>query len=101
MFFVVKYFTGWPKKTEIRVFSALLIVKKDVKLGFRVYFYFILEGVLTVRFCRLILPFDVKLCRIFENLSVTLSQGCNARKVNCGCVYSAYTLKPVLSGRNL
>ena len=29
------------------------------------------------------------------------SQGCNARKVNCSCVYSAYILKPVLSGRNL
>ena len=29
------------------------------------------------------------------------SQGCNARKVYCGCVYSAYILKPVLSGRNL
>ena len=28
-------------------------------------------------------------------------QGTNARKVNCGCVYSAYILKPVLSGRNL
>ena len=29
------------------------------------------------------------------------AQGTNARKVNCGCVYSAYILKPVLSGRNL
>ena len=29
------------------------------------------------------------------------TQGCNVRKVNCGCVYSAYILKPVLSGRNL
>ena len=28
-------------------------------------------------------------------------QGFNARKVNYGRVYSAYTLKPVLSGRNL
>ena len=28
-------------------------------------------------------------------------QGTNARKVNCGRVYSAYILKPVLSGRNL
>ena len=28
-------------------------------------------------------------------------QGSTARKVNCGCVYSAYILKPVLSGRNL
>ena len=28
-------------------------------------------------------------------------QGTNARKVNCGFVYSAYTLKPVLSGRTL
>ena len=27
-------------------------------------------------------------------------QGYNARKVNCGGVYSAYILKPVLSGRN-
>ena len=28
-------------------------------------------------------------------------QGYNARKVNCGRVYSEYILKPVLSGRNL
>ena len=28
-------------------------------------------------------------------------QGYNARKVNCSCVYSAYILKPVHSGRNL
>ena len=30
-----------------------------------------------------------------------INQGCNVRKVNCGCVYSAYILKPVLSGWNL
>ena len=30
-----------------------------------------------------------------------VSQGYNARKVNCSCMYSAYILKPVLSGRNL
>ena len=28
-------------------------------------------------------------------------QECNARKVNCSCVHSAYILKPVLFGRNL
>ena len=28
-------------------------------------------------------------------------QGYNERKVNCSCVYSAYILKPVLSGWNL
>jgi len=28
-------------------------------------------------------------------------QGTNARKVNCGRVFSAYILKPVFSGRNL
>ena len=28
-------------------------------------------------------------------------QGCNVRQVNCSFVYSAYILKPVLSGRNL
>ena len=32
---------------------------------------------------------------------VNYGQGCNVRKVNCSFVYSAYTLKPVLSGRNL
>ena len=32
---------------------------------------------------------------------ITIYQECNARKVNCGRVYSAYILKPVLSGRNL
>ena len=37
----------------------------------------------------------------FSRLVFQLFQGCNARKVNCGCVYSAYILKPVLSGRNL
>ena len=31
----------------------------------------------------------------------TRYQGCNVRKVNCSFVYSAYILKPVLSGRNL
>ena len=31
----------------------------------------------------------------------TPDQGCNARKVNCVSVYSAYILKPVLFGRNL
>ena len=30
-----------------------------------------------------------------------IHQGCNARKVNCGRVYSAYILKPVLFERNL
>ena len=29
------------------------------------------------------------------------NQGFNARKVNCSSVYSAYILKPVLSGRSL
>ena len=28
----------------------------------------------------------------------TVNQGTNARKVNCGRVYSAYIVKPVLSG---
>ena len=28
-------------------------------------------------------------------------QGNKARKVNCGCVFSAYILKPVLFGRSL
>ena len=31
----------------------------------------------------------------------SLNQGTNARKINCGRVYSACILKPVLSGRNL
>ena len=30
-----------------------------------------------------------------------VTQGTNARKVNFGCVYSAYISKPVLAGRNL
>ena len=30
-----------------------------------------------------------------------MNQGTNGRKVNCGCVYSAYILKPVLSGPKL
>ena len=32
---------------------------------------------------------------------IRYDQGYNARKVNCCCVYSAYILKPVLSGQNL
>ena len=31
----------------------------------------------------------------------TYAQGNNARKVNCGCAFSVYILKPVLSGRYL
>ena len=34
-------------------------------------------------------------------LIVAIDQGYNARKVNCGRVYSAYILKSALSGRNL
>ena len=37
----------------------------------------------------------------FECLKGLTTHGYNARKVNCSCVYSAYILKPVLSGRNL
>ena len=37
---------------------------------------------------------------LYTNIDM-LYQGTNARKVNCGRVYSAYILKPVLSGRNL
>ena len=42
---------------------------------------------------------STKLEEIF--LTIWLQQGYNARKVNCSCVYSAYILKPVLSGRTL
>ena len=35
------------------------------------------------------------------DLKCKQSQGYNAREVNCSGVYSAYILKPVLSGRNL
>ena len=52
--------------------------------------------------------FHLKLYSIFQDLSrrsietgFWQIQGCNARKDYCGCVYSAYILKPVLSGRNL
>ena len=38
---------------------------------------------------------------LVSNWFLDFRQGCNVRKVNCGCVYSAYILKPVLSGRNL
>ena len=37
----------------------------------------------------------------FTTVKAELTQGYNARKVNCSCVYSAYILKPVLSGRFL
>ena len=32
----------------------------------------------------------------YYNRLTSSVQGCNARKVNCGCVYSVYILKPVL-----
>ena len=35
------------------------------------------------------------------SLRTLVDQGYNSRQVNCSCVYSAYILKPVLSGRNL
>ena len=39
---------------------------------------------------------------MFRNkLTGRLKQGYNARKDNCGRAYSAYILKPVLSGRKL
>ena len=38
---------------------------------------------------------------VTESYNESYHQGYNARKVNCSCVYSAYILKPVLSGRNL
>ena len=37
-------------------------------------------------------------CTLHKDYS---AQGCNVRKVNCSFLYSAYILKPVLSGRNL
>ena len=36
-----------------------------------------------------------------KNFKDLPAQGCNVRKVYCSLVYSAYILKPVLSGRNL
>ena len=40
--------------------------------------------------------------RVKDNIYIdTQAQECKARKVNCGCVYSVYILKPVLFGRNL
>ena len=51
-----------------------------------------------------------KVCAITLKLKGTVNvisndppfvQGCNVRKVYCSLVYSAYILKPVLSGRNL
>ena len=45
----------------------------------------------------------VQLCAVrflVKDEKVYRAQECNARKVNCGRVYSAYILKPVLLGRN-
>ena len=36
-----------------------------------------------------------------KSLKKNLYQGYNTRKVNCNCIYSAYILKLILSGRNL
>ena len=38
---------------------------------------------------------------LIRKIETIKTQGYDARKVNCSCVYSAYILKPVLSGRNL
>ena len=44
---------------------------------------------------------NVRVCMLaLAGQTVGRNQDCNARKVNCSCVYSAYILKPVLSGRN-
>jgi len=48
------------------------------------------------------ITFDVQKFQTNLKLRIQgINQGCNARKVNCGRVYSAYILKPVLFGRNL
>ena len=44
---------------------------------------------------------DTKLLVMDNGLKDSAEQGCNARKVNCGRVYSLYILKPVLFGQNL
>ena len=46
-------------------------------------------------------PLHVKLFTNKKQRKDHSLQGFNARKVNCGRVYSGYILKPVLSGRNL
>ena len=45
-------------------------------------------------------PFLIKY-ELYINVYDFQFQGTNARKVNCGCVYFAQILKPVLSGRTL
>ena len=45
--------------------------------------------------------FKINILQTVLNYHLWSIQGYNARKVNCSCVYSAYILKPVLSGRNL
>ena len=41
---------------------------------------------------------NIYILKNIQNIFIAcLTQGYNARKVNCSCVYSAYILKPVLS----
>ena len=40
-------------------------------------------------------------CKSLCNIEENCTQGKKARKINCCCVFSAYILKPVLSGRCL
>ena len=63
---------------------------------------------LHIYYCLLFISYRNRVLIISKNLSSYdqlkeshTMQKCKARKVNCGCVYSVYILKPVLSGRNL
>ena len=77
--------------------------KKQILLLHFMYIKYIVDRSTTYVHL-LCLPCTVHNCtwnQRYNARKVNCSQGCNVRKVYCSLVYSAYILKPVLSGRNL
>ena len=64
----------------------------------QVNFLFLLLFDVYNQFGNLALTGNLKKCQSTQPSTLTLSNECKARKVNCGCVYFVYILKPVLFG---
>ena len=66
----------------------------STKLNYRNFLIFLTSNLQITQIYKIIKTSQFNLFPLFF-------KGCNARKVNWGCIYSAYILKPVLFGRNL
>ena len=86
------------KKNSILIIHLKFLYTADFILGFQMYIVSVLKNMCVdkdfFQFCWLMFIFN-----IVNEFNVF--QGYNERKFDCNCVYSAYILKPVLSGRNL